>query len=61
MQHILFLRDSCLLAKHGVSLGILILRCLVVESFVGAQDTIPYQKTSADRKSASLLMTSSED
>ena len=41
MQHILSLRHSCLLAKHAIALGTVIIRHLSVGSFVGAQDTSP--------------------
>ena len=41
MQHILSLRNSCLLAKHAISLGTVILSRLFMGYFSGAQDTSP--------------------
>ena len=41
VRHIISLRHSCLLANHTVALGTVMLRHLVVGSFVGAQETMP--------------------
>ena len=40
-QHILFLRHHWLLSKYAMALGTVMLRRLVVGSFVGAEDTSP--------------------
>ena len=41
MQHLLLLRHSCLLAKHTVALGTVVLMQILLGYFVVAQDTGP--------------------